>query len=53
MRQFLTVYYFTLLLLHVSASVCHPQGASLYLLSYMPIWFLVDNILSTKTQIGM
>jgi hypothetical protein len=27
-----------LLLLHVSATVRHPQGARLYLLSYMPIW---------------
>jgi hypothetical protein len=30
--------YFTLLLLHVSATVCHPRGARLCLLSYMPIW---------------
>jgi hypothetical protein len=37
MHQFLSVYYFTLLLLHVSATVCHPQGARLYLLSYMSI----------------
>jgi hypothetical protein len=34
MHQFLSVYYFTLLLLHVSATVCHPQGTRLYLLSY-------------------
>jgi hypothetical protein len=45
MHQFLPVYYFTLLLLHISANMCYPQGASLYLLSYMPIWVLVDKIL--------
>jgi hypothetical protein len=45
MHQFSSVYYFTLLLLHVSATVCHPHGASLYLLSYIPIWVLVDRIL--------
>jgi hypothetical protein len=45
MLQFLSVYYFTLLLLHVSATACHPQGTRLYLLSYMPIWVWVDNIL--------
>jgi hypothetical protein len=38
MHQFLSVYYFILLLLHVSATMCHPQGARLYLLSYLPIW---------------
>jgi hypothetical protein len=38
MHQYFSVYYFTLLLLHVSATVCHLQGALLYLLSYMPIW---------------
>jgi hypothetical protein len=43
-QQFLSVYYFTQVLLHVSATVCHPQGARLYLLSYMPIWVLVDKI---------
>jgi hypothetical protein len=37
MNQFLSVYYFSLLLLHVSATVCHSQGARLYLLSYMSI----------------
>jgi hypothetical protein len=31
MHQFLSVYCFTLLPLHVSATVCHPQGARLYL----------------------
>jgi hypothetical protein len=45
MHQFLSVYYFTLLLLHVSAIVCHPQGARLYLLSYMPFWVSVNKIL--------
>jgi hypothetical protein len=45
MDQFLTIYYFTVLLLHVSATVCRPQGDHLYLLSYMPIWVLVDKIL--------
>jgi hypothetical protein len=45
MHQFLSVYYFTLLLLRVSATVCHPQGAHLYLLSYVPIWVLVDKII--------
>jgi hypothetical protein len=45
MHQFLSIYYFTLLLLHVSATVCHPQGARLYLLSYMSMWVLVDKIL--------
>jgi hypothetical protein len=25
--------------------MCHPQGARLYLLSYMMIWVLVDKIL--------
>jgi hypothetical protein len=25
--------------------MCHPQGARLYLLSYMPIWVLVDKFL--------
>jgi hypothetical protein len=44
-HQFLSVYYFTLLLPHVSATVYHPQGARLYLLSYMPIWVLVDKVL--------
>jgi hypothetical protein len=43
-HQFLSPYYFTQLLLYVSATVCHPQGARLYLLSYMPIWVLVDKI---------
>jgi hypothetical protein len=47
-HQFLSVYYFTLLLLHVSATVCHPQETRLYLLSYMPLWVLVD-----KTLCGM
>jgi hypothetical protein len=45
MHEFLSVNYFTLLLLHISATVCHPQGARLYLLRYMPIWVLVDKIL--------
>jgi hypothetical protein len=36
MHQFLSVYYFTLLLLHDSATVCHPQGDRLYILGYMP-----------------
>jgi hypothetical protein len=45
MHQFLSVYYLTLLLLHVSATMCHPQETCLYLLSYMPIWVLVDKIL--------
>jgi hypothetical protein len=44
MHQFLSVY-FTLLLLHVSATMCHPQGARSYLVSYMPIWVLVDKIM--------
>jgi hypothetical protein len=38
MYQFLSVNYFTLLFLHVSAAVCHPRGAHMYLLSYMEIW---------------
>jgi hypothetical protein len=38
MHQFLPVYYFKWLLLHVSATVCHPQGARLYHLCYIPIW---------------
>jgi hypothetical protein len=25
--------------------MCHSQGAGLYLLSYMPIWVLVDKIM--------
>jgi hypothetical protein len=25
--------------------MCHPQGARLYFLSYIPIWVLVDKIL--------
>jgi hypothetical protein len=25
--------------------MCHPQGARLYLLGYMPIWVLVDKTL--------
>jgi hypothetical protein len=45
MHKCLLVYYFSSLLLHVSTTVCHPQGARLYLLSYMPIWVLVDKIL--------
>jgi hypothetical protein len=45
MHKFLSVYYFTFLLLHVSATVCHPQGTRLYLMSYVPIWVLVDKIL--------
>jgi hypothetical protein len=45
MHQFLSVYYFYLAAVHVSATMCHPQGVRLYLLSYMPIWALVDNIL--------
>jgi hypothetical protein len=45
MDHFLSAYYFTWLLLHVSATMCHPQGAGVYLLSYMPIWVLVDKIL--------
>jgi hypothetical protein len=45
MHKFLSVYYFALLLLHVSATVCHPQRAALYLLSDMLIWILVDKIL--------
>jgi hypothetical protein len=44
MHKFLSVHYFTQLLLNVSAAVCHPQGARLYLLSYIPIWVLVDKI---------
>jgi hypothetical protein len=44
-HQFLSAYYFTLLFLHVSATVCHLQGPRLYLLSYMPIWVSVDKIL--------
>jgi hypothetical protein len=44
----LSVYYFTLLLLHVSATVCHTQGARMYLLSYMPIWVLADKILYSR-----
>jgi hypothetical protein len=43
-HQLLSIYYFTLLLLHVSATVCHPLGARLYLLSYVLIWVLVDKI---------
>jgi hypothetical protein len=43
-HQFLLVCYVTLLLLHVSATVYHPQGAVLYLLSYMPTLVLVNNI---------
>jgi hypothetical protein len=38
-------FYFILLLLHVSATVCHPQGARLYLLSSCQWGFLVDKIL--------
>jgi hypothetical protein len=38
MHQFLLVFYFTLLFLHVLAPVCHPQGACLYLLNYLPTW---------------
>jgi hypothetical protein len=38
MHCFLAVYYITLPLLHVSAPVCHHQGALLYPLSYMRIW---------------
>jgi hypothetical protein len=45
MDHFLSVYYFTLLLLHFSANVCHLHEAHLHLLSYMPIWVLVDQIL--------
>jgi hypothetical protein len=45
MHQSLSVYYFTLLLLHVSATVCHPKSAHLHLLSYMPIWVWVDKLL--------
>jgi hypothetical protein len=41
----LTVYYFTLLLLHVSATMCHPRFAGLYHLRYMPIWVLGVTIL--------
>jgi hypothetical protein len=41
MHQFLSVYYFYLAAVHV----CHPQGVRLYLLSYISIWVLVDNIL--------
>jgi hypothetical protein len=44
MHQLLSACYFTLLLLHVSATVCHPQGARLGLLSYMSNGFLVDKI---------
>jgi hypothetical protein len=48
MHQFLLGYYFTQLLLYVLATVCHPQGACLYLLSYMPICIIfVDKILCT------
>jgi hypothetical protein len=32
-------HYFTQLLLHVSALVCLPEGALLYLLGYKPVWF--------------
>jgi hypothetical protein len=39
--QFLSIYYFTLLLLHVSATVYHPQGARLHLLSYVPVWVCI------------
>jgi hypothetical protein len=45
MHKSLLVDYFTQLLLHVSAPVCHPQGALLYLLSYMPIRVLIDKTL--------
>jgi hypothetical protein len=38
MHKFASVYYFTFLPPHVSATVCHPQEARLYLLSYMSIW---------------
>jgi hypothetical protein len=40
MHQFLSVYYFTLLLLHVSATACHPQGARLY--SSFGTWWHID-----------
>jgi hypothetical protein len=43
MHQFLSVYYFALLLLHVSATVGYPQEARLYRMSYMPIWVLGDK----------
>jgi hypothetical protein len=46
MYKLVSVYYFTLLLLHVSAPVCQPQGTRLYLLSYMPTWVWVYKILS-------
>jgi hypothetical protein len=49
-HQFVSVFYFTLLLLHVSATMCHSQGARLYLLSYMSIWVLVDKILNYKER---
>jgi hypothetical protein len=45
MRQFLSVYYFTFLILHVSATVCHLQGARLYLQELHANLGLVDKIL--------
>jgi hypothetical protein len=48
LHQFLSVYYYTLLFLHVSATVCHPQGTRLHLLSYISIWVLVDKILCSS-----
>jgi hypothetical protein len=45
MHQFLSVYFFTVRLLRVSATMRHPQEVRLYLLSYMPIWVLVYRIL--------
>jgi hypothetical protein len=45
MHKFLSVYYFTLLLLNVSVIMYHPQGARLYLLSDKSILVLVVKIL--------
>jgi hypothetical protein len=43
MHQFLSIYDFTLLLLHVLATVCHPQGARLYQLSYIAMSVLIKK----------
>jgi hypothetical protein len=50
-RKFLSVYYFTLLLLHVPATVCHSQGARLYLLIYRQIWIFVYVAAYVRTHI--
>jgi hypothetical protein len=44
MHPLISFYYFTWQLLRVLANVSHPQGARLYLLSYIPIWVYFDKI---------